>query len=84
MLRVEGDQHETRAFATFAPCAIAAIGSLPGTIMDRSVVVDLARRKPNEKIETFRLDRTAALDEIARRIVRWAEDYGDAVSARRP
>ena len=30
VLRVEGDQHETRAFATFAPCAIAAIGSLPG------------------------------------------------------
>ena len=55
----------------------------PGTIMDRSVVVDLARRKPDEKIEAFRLDRTAALDEIARRIVRWAEDYADAVAARR-
>ena len=79
VLRGEGDQHEARAFATYAPCAIAAIGSLPGTIMDRSVIVDLARRKPDEKIKSFRLDRTAALDEIARRIVRWAEDNADAI-----
>ena len=84
MLRVEGDQHEARAFATYAPCAIAAIGSLPGTIMDRSVVIDLARRKPDEKIEAFRLDRTAALDEIARRIVRWAKDNADAIGALDP
>jgi hypothetical protein len=87
VLRVEGDQHEARAFATFAtfaPCAIAAIGSLPGTIMDRSVVIDLARRKPDEKIEAFRLDRTAVLDEIARRIVRWAEDNADAIAVHDP
>jgi hypothetical protein len=84
VLRVEGDQHETRAFTTYTPCAIAAIGSLPGTVMDRSVVVDLARRKPNEKIEAFRLDRTVALDEIARRIVRWAEDNADAIGALDP
>jgi hypothetical protein len=84
VLRVEGDQHEARAFATFAPCAIAAIGSLPGTIMDRSVVIDLARRKPNETITAFRLDRTAVLDDIARRIVRWAEDNADAIGARDP
>ena len=84
VLRVEGDQHETRAFATYAPCAIAAIGSLPGTIMDRSVVIDLARRKPDEKIEAFRLDRTAALDEIARRIVRWGKDNADAIAALDP
>ena len=84
VLRVEGDQHETRAFATFAPCAIAAIGSLPGTIMDRSVVIDLVRRKPDEAIEPFRLDRTATLDEIARRIVRWAKDNADAIAAPDP
>ena len=84
MLRVEGDQHEVRAFSTFAPCAIAAIGSLPGTIMDRSVIVDLARRKPDERIEPFRLNRTAALDEIARRIARWAKDNADAIGARDP
>jgi hypothetical protein len=84
VLRVEGDQHVASVFATFAPCAIAAIGSLPGTIMDRSVVIDLARRKPDEKIEAFRLDRTAALDEIARRIVRWSQDNADAIGARDP
>jgi hypothetical protein len=52
--------------------------------MDRSVIVDLARRKPDEKIEPFRLDRTAALDEIARHIVRWTDDNADAIGALDP
>ena len=69
VLRVEGDQHEARAFATYAPCAIAAeVGSLPGTIMDRSVIVDT--RSGEVQPSSWG---NAALDEIARRIVRWAE-----------
>jgi Protein of unknown function (DUF3631) len=84
VLRIEGDNREPRAFSTYTPTAIAAIGSLPGTIMDRSIIVDLVRRKADEKIEPFRLDRTGALDEIARRIARWARDNSEGVTARDP
>jgi hypothetical protein len=44
VLRTVGDDHEPRAFATYAACAIALIGRLPETVHDRSVVVSLKRR----------------------------------------
>src|SRR5450631_3992533 len=37
VIRTVGDDHETRAFATFSPVAIAQIGKLPGTLADRSI-----------------------------------------------
>ena len=36
MIRLVGDDHEPRQFATFAPAAIACIGKLPATSTDRS------------------------------------------------
>ena len=44
VLRTVGDEHEVRCFATYSACAIAAIGRLPDTLHDRSVVIDLKRR----------------------------------------
>jgi putative DNA primase/helicase len=84
VLRNVGDEHEPRAFKTFAATAIATIGSLPGTLIDRSVIVDLKRRKADEKITLFRLDRTETLDALARRIARWAKDKAEAVAALDP
>jgi hypothetical protein len=45
-LRCVGDDHEPRAFTTWAPAAIAMIGRLPDTLEDRSVAVRLRRRRP--------------------------------------
>jgi Protein of unknown function (DUF3631) len=84
VLRVEGDDHRARAYRTYTPTIIAAIGSLPATIVDRALVITLTRRKPDEHIEPFRLDRTEALDILARRIARWSKDNGDAVAAHEP
>jgi hypothetical protein len=70
VLRTTGDDHEPRAFATYAACVIALIGQLPGTLSDRSVMIDLKRRLPSESIEPFRLDRTGHLDVLARQAAR--------------
>ena len=51
VLRVTGDDLEPRQFATFAPCGIALIGTLPPTLADRSIPVELNRRRPNEPVE---------------------------------
>lgn len=80
-LRGVGDEHEPRAFSTYGACAIAMIGQLPDTLTDRSVAIDLKRRLPSERVERFRLDRTAELDELARRIARWAKDHAQEVGA---
>jgi hypothetical protein len=84
VLRVEGDDHQVKAFRTFAPCAIGAIGALPATVMDRSIVINLVRRKADEPIEPFRLDRTEVFDVLARKVSRWVKDNADAISACEP
>jgi hypothetical protein len=42
------------AFPAFCALAIAGIGDLPETVIDRSVVVRMKRRAPDERIEPFR------------------------------
>ncbi|MGC5412291.1 DUF3631 domain-containing protein, partial [Streptomyces sp. DT225] len=46
--RVVGNDHTPHRFATFAMAAIAGIGDLPDTIMDRSVVIRMRRRAEGE------------------------------------
>jgi putative DNA primase/helicase len=84
VLRVRGDDHEPRLFATFCPCAIALIGTLPSTLADRSVHIELSRRRSNERVESFRPDRAGHLDQLARQAARWARDNAIAVGAADP
>ena len=84
VLRSVGDEHEPRAFACYAATVIALIGQLPGTLADRSVDIVLARRRPNETITAFRLDRTESLDALARQIARWARDNGERIGVTDP
>jgi putative DNA primase/helicase len=77
VLRTVGDDHEPRAFATYAACAIALIGKLPETLHDRSVVVSLKRRLPSEPIASFRPDRAGHLDDLARKAARWVADHAE-------
>jgi hypothetical protein len=84
VLRVTGDDLEPRQFATFGPCAIALIGTLPPTLADRSIPVELSRRRPSEPVESYRPDRAGHLDQLARQAARWAQDNAIAVGAADP
>jgi Protein of unknown function (DUF3631) len=68
----------------FAACAIALIGRLPGTLADRAVPINLARRKVDEVIEPFRFDRVEHLIVLARKLMRWTKDNADAIAATEP
>ncbi|MGA5559770.1 DUF3631 domain-containing protein [Streptomyces platensis] len=71
--RVVGNDHTPHKFATFAMAAIAGIGDLPDTVMDRSVVIRMRRRAEGEKVRPFRSRRDIpALHEIRDRIHAWA------------
>ncbi|MEV6165946.1 DUF3631 domain-containing protein [Streptomyces sp. NPDC052052] len=71
-LRVSGPNHEVSKFPTFAMAALAGIGDLPDTIMDRSVVIRMRRRRPGEKVAEFRTVRdTPALHALRDRLVAW-------------
>jgi putative DNA primase/helicase len=84
VLRTVGDDHEPRSFATYSACVIALIGTLPDTLHDRSVVVDLKRRLRSEKVEPFRPDRAGHLDVLAKKAARWAKDHADRIADHDP
>jgi hypothetical protein len=56
VLRVvgEGRKMEVKAFATFAPVALAGIGDVPDTVSDRSIIVEQRRRRSDERVRAFR------------------------------
>ncbi|MGH6794825.1 MAG: DUF3631 domain-containing protein [Methylocella sp.] len=69
------DNFEPRFFSAFCPTALAAIGSVPGTIEDRAFMITMRRRLASEKIVRFRLDRPGVLTEFASKVARWVADH---------
>jgi hypothetical protein len=73
--RCVGPNQVPTEFHTFSMAALAAIKGLPDTIVDRSVRIDLKRRKPGETVARFRLRRdTPPLRELRDRITLWARE----------
>lgn len=54
VIRCVGKDLEARSFSAFAPCAIASIGKVPDTIMDRGIIINMRRLAANEHVEHFR------------------------------
>lgn len=76
----DGAKMDVMEFPSFAPAAMAGIGTLPDTILDRSVIVPMQRRRPDEQVTSFRyrLAREEAAP-LARRIGAWAARAGAQV-----
>jgi putative DNA primase/helicase len=67
-----------REFSTFSACAISMIGSLPNTLVDRSIRVRLRRRHPDEEIISLRPDQVS--HRLANQCARWASDNAGYLS----
>ena len=61
VLRTVGDDYAVKTFSTWCPKAMAAIGRLPETLQDRSIVISLRRRAAHETVEGFRFDRITSI-----------------------
>ncbi|KNB50237.1 DUF3631 domain-containing protein [Streptomyces caatingaensis] len=83
--RVVGNDHTPHKFATFAMAALAGIGDLPDTIMDRAVVIRMRRRAEGESVKPFRSRRdTPALHDLRKRIAAWARPLLDEAADLEP
>jgi putative DNA primase/helicase len=82
--RCVGDDFEPKVFRVFGAVAIAAIGKLPDTLMDRSVVIEMKRKAPSEKLQKLRRRQREALAALPRQCARWALDNAKALSDREP
>lgn len=84
VLRTVGDTFEVCAFSTYAPKAIALIGSLPDTLHDRSICIGLRRRAKHECVLRFMHNRTEALKITARKITCWADNFAHELKSADP
>jgi hypothetical protein len=84
VLRVLGEKQELREFGVYGPVAFARNGKLPDDLKQRSIVVEMKRRLPDEPVSELRDDRCASLDRIARKCARWADDNAALLVDRDP
>jgi putative DNA primase/helicase len=85
VIRTSGPDHSPQSFSTFGPKVIAAIGSLPTTIRDRSIVILLSRMSTAQEVEHLPPSRVSVEAEpLRRRARRWADDHDHALRAAEP
>jgi putative DNA primase/helicase len=75
VIRTVGESLEPTLFRTFGPKAIAQIGKPQDTIVDRAIIIEMRRKKPQDKCERMRPDRI--YDEmlpLRRKMLRFAKD----------
>jgi putative DNA primase/helicase len=66
----------------YCPKAVAAIGALHPTIVDRSLVIQMKRKGPGDSVEGLKLTELLAMTEpVRQRLVRWSQDNNGAVSS---
>ncbi|WP_031027749.1 DUF3631 domain-containing protein [Streptomyces sp. NRRL WC-3725] len=70
----DGGNQTVQAFPSYCAVAVAGLGSLPDTIMTRSVVIRMRRRARNERVEPFRARlHEAEGHKLRDRLAQWAE-----------
>jgi putative DNA primase/helicase len=80
VIRTVGDNFTPTKFNTWGAKAIACIGHVADTLMDRAVVLELRRKLPHERVERIRQAEPIGLfDELRSKLARFAEDYRETV-----
>ena len=82
--RCVGDDHKPRRFCTFGPKAVAAIGRIPSTLEDRSIIIQMRRKLADEKKRRMKRPKEGDnFDQLRRQIARWLQDNGEGLCALR-
>jgi hypothetical protein len=77
-----GNGQKVEFFPVYGPKAFAAIGTLPDTLSDRSIVISMQRRTAAEKVERFLLTRAKReAESIVEVVDAWAQAHDEDVRA---
>jgi putative DNA primase/helicase len=74
VLRVLGEKLELREFSVFGAVAFARNGKVPDDLEQRSIIIEMHRRKPDELLTQLPED-SESLKRMRRMCARWAEDH---------
>jgi hypothetical protein len=85
VLRCDGESNEPRLFSTFCAKAIGLKGrKLPDTTLSRTIIIEMARRKPTERVLDFRYVDDDGLAELRSDLARFAADSAEALRRASP
>jgi len=84
VIRTVGENFTPTKFSTWGAKALASIGHVADTLMDRAVVLELRRKLPHEKVERIRYAEPNQFGELRSKLARFAEDFSEAVKNARP
>lgn len=84
IVRVFGDDYTPRRFNVWGTKALAGIGKLPETMMDRSITLELRRKKMEETVERLRHAEPEIFRKLSKKLSRFAMDYSDKVRHAKP
>lgn len=81
----DGASMQVVMFEAYAPVALAGIGDLPDTIMQRAVVVPMRRRAPGETVAPFRLRNARdELEPLRDELAEWGRSAVDLLEGLEP
>jgi hypothetical protein len=81
----DGSNQTAQEFPSYCAVAMAGLGSLPDTILTRSVIVRMRRRAPNETVESWRKRVHEPQGHALReRLAKWANSVRKAVDGAFP
>jgi hypothetical protein len=85
VLRCIGEDKEPHPFSTFAPKALGSKGlRFPDTVLSRSLIIGLKRKKSSDRAEHFRHIDDPDLADLRRKLLRWTNDNIEALKAAAP
>ena len=83
-IRCVGEDQEPRMFDVFSPIALAGLGKLPGTIVDRAITITMRRARRGELPQPIRRPTEELGNRLARQATRWAADHAAVLAETEP
>lgn len=83
-IRVVGDSHTVTRFKTWGAKALAGIGHVADTLLDRAIILELRRKLSHEEVDRIRHAKPELFEDLKAKLARFADDYRDKVRHARP
>jgi putative DNA primase/helicase len=84
VIRTVGEDYTPKQFVVWGAKAIAGIGHLADTVMDRSIALELRRKLPHEQVDKLRHAEAGMFERLCAKLARWSDDNAEAVRVARP
>ncbi|GJH04488.1 DUF3631 domain-containing protein [Paraburkholderia terrae] len=84
VVRTVGDDHTPKRFIVWGAKAIAGIGQLSETLMDRSITLELRRKLPSETLQKLRHADADIFVTLRSKLAKWTGDRAQDICHARP